>query len=57
VAPLFRSAPNATAALVAAVAVLGFGALPMKLNLVVAGVLGIVAGTLAELAGERWKAR
>ena len=46
-----------TAALVAAVAVLAFGALPMKLNLVVAGVLGIVAGTLAELAGERWKAR
>jgi len=57
VAPLFRTAPNVTAALVAAVAVLAFGALPMKLNLVVAGVLGIVAGTLAELAGERWKAR
>ena len=57
VAPLFRSAPNVTAALVAAVAVLAFGALPMKLNLVVAGALGIVAGTLAELAGERWKAR
>ena len=57
VAPLMRNVPNVTAALVAAVAVLAFGTLPMKLNLIVAGVLGIVAGTLAELAGERWKAR
>ena len=29
----------------------------MRLNLVVAGVIGIVAGTLADLARERWKAR
>jgi hypothetical protein len=29
----------------------------MRLNLVVAGVLGIVAGTLADFARERWTAR
>jgi uncharacterized protein involved in exopolysaccharide biosynthesis len=29
----------------------------MRLNLVVAGVLGIIAGTAAELLRERWKAR
>jgi predicted branched-subunit amino acid permease len=57
VAPLMRGLPNVTAAVVAGVAVLAFAGLPMKLNLVAAGVLGIVAGTLAELAGERWKAR
>ena len=57
VAPLMRSVPNVTAALVAGVAVLALGGLPMKLNLVLAGVLGIVAGTLAEIARERWKAR
>jgi len=57
VAPLMRSVPNVTAALVAGAAVLALGGLPMKLNLVVAGVLGIVAGTLAEIARERWKAR
>lgn len=57
VAPLLRSAPNVLAAFVAAVAVLAFGGLPMKLNLIVAGLLGIVAGTLAELFQERWKAR
>jgi hypothetical protein len=49
--------PNVTAAAVAGFAVLAFAGLPMKLNLIAAGVLGIVAGTLAELAGERWKAR
>ena len=32
-------------------------ALPMRLNLVAAGVLGIVAGTLVEIVRERWKAR
>jgi predicted branched-subunit amino acid permease len=57
VAPLMRSVPNVTAALVAGAAVVAFGSLPMKLNLVVAGMLGIAAGTLAELAQERWKAR
>jgi predicted branched-subunit amino acid permease len=56
-APLLRSAPNVLAALVAGVAVLALADLPMRLNLIVAGVLGIAAGTLAELANERWKAR
>jgi predicted branched-subunit amino acid permease len=57
IAPLMRSAPNAVAALVAGVAVLGLAALPMRLSLVVAGIAGILAGTLAEIARERWKAR
>jgi len=57
VAPLMRSVPNMTAAAVAGVAVLAFAGLPMKLSLVVAGLLGIVSGTLAELGMERWKAR
>jgi predicted branched-subunit amino acid permease len=57
VAPLMRSVPNVAAATVAGVAVVAFAGLPMKLNLVVAGLLGIVAGTLAELGAERWKAR
>ena len=29
----------------------------MRLNLIAAGVLGIVAGTLADLARERWTRR
>jgi hypothetical protein len=29
----------------------------MRLNLIVAGVLGIVVGTCADLARERWRAR
>jgi predicted branched-subunit amino acid permease len=57
VAPLMRSAPNVVAALVAGVAVLVLAGLPMRLNLVVAGIAGILAGTLAETARERWKAR
>ncbi len=56
-APLMRSGPNLAAAVVAGSAVLLLQALPMRLNLVVAGVLGIAAGTLAEAARERWKAR
>lgn len=57
VAPLYRDAPAIVAAVVAGVAVLALSHLPMKLNLIVAGVLGIVAGTLADFARERWKAR
>jgi predicted branched-subunit amino acid permease len=57
VAPLMRNVPNVTAALVAGVAVLAFGTLPMKLNLIVAGVIGIVAGTLVDLGRERWGSR
>jgi hypothetical protein len=37
--------------------VLAFAALPMKLSLIVAGVAGIVAGTLADFAQERWTTR
>ena len=56
-APALRSAPHVCAAVVAGVAVLALDALPMRLNLVVAGLLGIVAGTAVEMARERWKAR
>jgi predicted branched-subunit amino acid permease len=56
-APLLRSGPNIAAALVAGCAVLLLAGLPMRLNLVAAGVLGIVAGTLADLLRDRWKAR
>jgi predicted branched-subunit amino acid permease len=56
-APHFRTPPTVAAALVAGVAVLALAGLPMKLNLIVAGVLGIVAGTLADFARERWTPR
>jgi predicted branched-subunit amino acid permease len=55
VAPLLRSAASIGAAVVAGVAVLALEALPMKLNLIAAGGLGIVAGTLFDLAAERWR--
>jgi len=42
---------------VAGVAVIALDALPMRLNLVAAGLIGIVAGFAVELAEERWKAR
>jgi predicted branched-subunit amino acid permease len=57
VAPLFRDAPAVIAALTAGVAVLLLADLPMRLNLVVAGMLGILAGTLADFARERWTRR
>ena len=57
VAPLFRNLPSVVAALAAGVAVLALAGLPMRLNLIAAGLIGIVAGTLVDLAGERWKAR
>ena len=56
-APALRSAPHVCAAVVAGIAVLALAALPMRLNLVAAGLLGIVVGTAVELARERWKAR
>lgn len=56
-APSLRGAPNLAAACVAGVAVLALRGLPMQLNLIVAGVLGIVAGVLAESGRDRWRAR
>lgn len=57
VAPHFRTSPTIAAALVAGVAVIALRGLPMNLNLIVAGLIGIVAGTLADFAHERWTAR
>ena len=56
-APHFRTMPTIAAALVAGVLVLALAGLPMKLNLIVAGVIGILAGTLADFARERWTPR
>ena len=56
-APTLRGVPPIVAAVIAGVAVIALAALPMRLNLVAAGVLGIAAGTAAELLRERWKAR
>lgn len=56
-APALRSAPQVLAAVVAGVAVMALDALPMRLNLIVAGLLGIAAGLAAEAAEARWKAR
>lgn len=57
VAPLFRDTPSVIAALTAGVTVLLLSHLPMRLNLIVAGVIGILAGTLADLAREKWTPR
>jgi len=57
VAPLLRDAPTILAAVTAAVAVLALSGLPMKLNLIAAGLIGIVAGTVADLVRERWTRR
>lgn len=57
VAPHFRSAPTIVAAVAAGVAVMALAGLPMNLNLIAAGVIGIVAGTLADFARERWTTR
>jgi predicted branched-subunit amino acid permease len=56
-APLFRDSPSLLAALTAGIAVLALAHLPMKLNLFVAGLLGILVGTLADFARERWTRR
>lgn len=52
-APLFRTAPAIVAGLVGGVAVIALAGLPMRLNLIVAGVLGIVAATVVDVARER----
>jgi predicted branched-subunit amino acid permease len=57
VAPLFRDTPSILAAITAGIAVLALAHLPMRLNLVAAGLIGIVVGTVADLARERWTRR
>ena len=57
VAPLFRGLPSVVAAVAAGVAVLALAGLPMRLSLIAAGLIGIVAGTVVDFSGERWKAR
>jgi predicted branched-subunit amino acid permease len=57
VAPLLRTPPTLVAAASAGIAVFALSGLPMKLNLIAAGVIGIVAGTLFDFARERWPAR
>jgi branched chain amino acid efflux pump len=57
VAPHLRTPPTIVAAVVAGAGVLALAALPMKLNLIVAGIAGIVAGTFADYAKGRWTAR
>lgn len=56
-APALRTSPHLLAAVTAGVAVLLFASLPMKLNLIVAGLIGIAAGVLAETVGARWTRR
>ena len=57
VAPHLRTLPTLAAAVCAGIAVLALGGLPMRLNLIVAGVLGIAVGTFADFARERWTPR
>jgi len=57
VAPLFRNAPSVLAAISAGIAVLALAHMPMRLNLIAAGLIGIVVGTAADLARERWTRR
>jgi predicted branched-subunit amino acid permease len=57
VAPLIRTVPAIVTAITAGFAVVALAALPMKLALIAAGLLGIVAGTIVDLARERWTAR
>jgi predicted branched-subunit amino acid permease len=57
VAPLYRDSPSILAAATAGIAVLALAHLPMRLNLMAAGVLGILIGTAADLARERWTRR
>ncbi|HWD16771.1 MAG TPA: branched-chain amino acid ABC transporter permease, partial [Casimicrobiaceae bacterium] len=57
VAPHLRTSPTIIAAVVAGIGVLALASMPLKLSLIVAGVAGIVAGTLADFTKERWTAR
>jgi predicted branched-subunit amino acid permease len=53
IAPLLREMPMIAAAIVATVAVVALDWLPMRLNIVSAGLAGIAAGTALELWRER----
>jgi predicted branched-subunit amino acid permease len=53
VAPLLRERTMRIAGLAAAVAVIALAGLPMRLNVVVAGLIGIAAGTIAESVARR----
>jgi predicted branched-subunit amino acid permease len=57
VAPHLDRLPTIAAAASAAFAVFALAGLPMKLNLIAAGLVGIVVGTLVDFARERWTAR
>jgi predicted branched-subunit amino acid permease len=57
IGPALRGIPTIVAALVGGGAVMLLAGLPMRLNLIVAGVLGIVAGTVVDIARERWATR
>jgi predicted branched-subunit amino acid permease len=49
IAPMLRSVPHLTAAIVAVVASLSFAGLPLNLGLLVAGLLGMIAGAQTEV--------
>ena len=55
--PVLRNAPSIVAAATAGVAVLALAWLPMRLSLIVAALLGIAAGTLADVLQSRWTRR
>jgi len=57
IAPHFRNAPQVGAGVLAGVAVVALDGLPMRLNLIAAGVVGILAGTAIELGRGRWTRR
>jgi len=57
IAPHFRNAPQVGAGVLAGVAVVALDGLPMRLNLIAAGVVGILAGTAIELGRARWTRR
>jgi len=57
IAPHFKSAPQIGAGVLAGVAVVALDGLPMRLNLIAAGAVGIVAGTAIDLAQARWTRR
>jgi predicted branched-subunit amino acid permease len=55
--PALRSSPTIAAALTAGIAVLALEGLPMRLNLIVAALLGIAVGTAADTLKGAWTRR